>query len=177
MGLLFTLPKEPSFIQSFRGGARTGSRTSSPSILNWKLVEKKLPWGVILIFGGGFALAEGCKVSGLSDWIGSQLESLYGLSDSALLIVVCVMASMLTQIASNAATANIIIPILIVLSNKLCINPLYLVLAPTYACSFTFIFPVSTAPNAIAYEMSGISTLDMFKAGWLMNILTLGVTI
>ena len=50
-------------------------------------------------------------------------------------------------------------------------------LAPTFACSFTFIFPVSTAPNAIAYEMAGISTLDMFKAGWLMNILTLGVTI
>ena len=58
-----------------------------------------------------------------------------------------------------------------------CINPLYLCLAPTYACSFTFIFPVSTAPNAIAYEMAGITTLDMFKAGWLMNILTLGVTI
>ena len=54
---------------------------------------------------------------------------------------------------------------------------MYLVLAPTYACSFTFIFPVSTAPNAIAYEMAGISTLDMFKVGWLMNILTLGVTI
>ena len=58
-----------------------------------------------------------------------------------------------------------------------CINPLYLCLAPTYACSFTFIFPVSTAPNAIAYEMAGITTLDMFKVGWLMNILTLGVTI
>lgn len=48
--------------------------TSSPSILNWKTVEKKLPWGVILIFGGGFALAEGCNVSGLSDWIGSQVR-------------------------------------------------------------------------------------------------------
>ena len=60
---------------------------------------------------------------------------------------------------------------------KLCINPLYLCLPPTFVCSFTFIFPVSTAPNAIAYEMAGISTIDMFKAGWLMNILTVGVTI
>ena len=60
---------------------------------------------------------------------------------------------------------------------QLCINPLYLCLPPTFVCSFTFIFPVSTAPNAIAYDMAKITTIDMFKVGWLMNILTVGVTI
>lgn len=61
----------------FRKDRSSNPPTSSPSILNWKLVEKKLPWGVIILFGGGFALAEGCSVSGLSDWIGSQVTKTY----------------------------------------------------------------------------------------------------
>ena len=64
---------QPSFYKLFKTEGSTRNIESSPSILNWKLVERKLPWGVILIFGGGFALAEGCSRSGLSDWIGSQV--------------------------------------------------------------------------------------------------------
>ena len=64
---------QPLFVELFRRGRSSKTIESSPSILNWKLVEQKLPWGVILLFGGGFALAEGCSRSGLSDWIGSQV--------------------------------------------------------------------------------------------------------
>ena len=64
---------QPLFVELFKRGTSSKTIESSPSILNWKLVEQKLPWGVILLFGGGFALAEGCSRSGLSDWIGSQV--------------------------------------------------------------------------------------------------------
>ena len=70
--LLFLLPSKPNFIDIFR----SGSPTASPALITWNTIEKKMPWGVILLFGGGFALAGGSDSSGLSDWIGEQLEGM-----------------------------------------------------------------------------------------------------
>ena len=72
--LLFLLPSKPNFIDIFRTNRPNSPITSSPGLISWSIVEKKMPWGVILLFGGGFAVAAGSDSSGLSDWIGEQLE-------------------------------------------------------------------------------------------------------
>ena len=138
--------------------------------MEWKTVEKKLPWGVIILLGGGFALAEGSEQSGLSDWIGQQLAGLTGLSDFVLLLVLCLLAGVLTQIASNVTTNTILIPIIMQLAVSLKINPLYLLYPPTFVCSYAFMLPVSTAPNAIAFGPSGMKIIDMVKLGFFANI-------
>jgi di/tricarboxylate transporter len=136
-----------------------------------------MPWGVILLFGGGFALASGSDSSGLSTWIGEQLESLESLDHRLILLILCLIACFLTQVASNVTTATIIVPIVLKLSQKLRINPIYLVMPPTLVCSFAFMLPVSTAPNAIAFGPSGLTTMEMARVGLAVTIICLGVSI
>jgi sodium-dependent dicarboxylate transporter 2/3/5 len=149
---------------------------SSSSLLDWHTVEKRLPWGIIILLGGGFALAEGSNRSGLNDWIGTQLASLSDLPGVLILLVVCVLTSILTQVASNSASASIINPIMAQLSVQLKINPLYMMLPPTLVCSFAYMLPVSTPPNAIAFGPSGMRTVDMMKVGFVMNLVSISLT-
>ena len=91
--LLFILPSNP-----IAWTEKLDENSGSMGLLSWDMIEKKIPWGVIILFGGGFALAEGCNKSGLSDWIGDQLTGLTGLNEWILLIIICLLASVLTQI-------------------------------------------------------------------------------
>ena len=158
--LLFVLPTKPKFFQS-------GPTHSLPArgLVTWNVVEKKIPWGVIILFGGGFALAEGCTKSGLSDWIGNQLSGLSGMNEWALLFIVSGITAVLTQIVSNVTTAAIIIPIVLKLATKLVINPVLLLVPPTLVCSHGFVLPVSSAPNAMIFAIAGIDSLEMAKVG------------
>ena len=146
------------------------------SLISWKIVEEKIPWGIVLLFGGGFALGEGSHRSGLSHCIGQKLMTLSTLPAWEVVIISTCITSAITQIASNAATSNMILPILLELSELMCINPILMILPATCACSFTFILPVSTGPNAIVFGPSGLSTLQMVKAGWVINLATLIIT-
>jgi len=158
--LLFVLPTKPNF-------CRIDSTYSPPTrgLVTWSVVEKKIPWGVILLFGGGFALAEGCTKSGLSDWIGNQLIGLSGMNEWALLFIISGITAVLTQIVSNVTTAAIIIPIVLKLATKLVINPVLLLVPPTLVCSHGFVLPVSSAPNAMIFAIAGIKSLEMAKVG------------
>ena len=119
------------------------------TMLTWSLVQSKLSWGVIILLGGGFALAEGAERSCLTFWVGEQLSRLSFLSPQILQIIICSLVSCITQVASNVATASMILPVLIQLSTILEVNPLYLMLPATLVSSLAFFLPVSTAPNAI----------------------------
>ena len=119
------------------------------TMLTWSLVQSKLSWGVIILLGGGFALAEGAERSCLTFWVGEQLSRLSFLSPQILQIIICSLVSCITQVASNVATASMILPVLIQLSTVLEVNPLYLMLPATLVSSLAFFLPVSTAPNAI----------------------------
>ena len=167
--LLFALPASGSFWS-------LGTNDDAKKILEWKTVQTKLQWGIILLFGGGFALGGASTKSGLSSWIGSQLVGLSDLPIWSIVVITTLGASCLTQVAANVASANIFLPIMIQLAETLCVNPILLVIPPTMACSFSFVLPVSTAPNAIAIEVAGISTFEMVKVGILMNISSLLVT-
>lgn len=100
-----------------------------------------------------------------------------GLSSFAILIIACGIASVLTQVASNSASASILMPIMAELARTTNTNPLLLMLPTTLVTSFSFMLPVSTPPNAIAFEPSGLRTIDMFKVGAVMNVVCLAVTL
>lgn len=171
---LFIIPAFPNFKILFHNpDGKKGE--PSPALITWNTIEKRMPWGVILLFGGGFALAAGSDKSGLSAWIGTQLEGLHTLDQRVILLILCLIACFLTQIASNVTTATIIIPIVLQLSEKLQTNPIYLALPPTLVCSYAFMLPVSTAPNAIAFGPSGLTTMEMARVGSVVTIICLGV--
>lgn len=148
----------------------------SETLLNWKVVQTKMPWGILLLLGGGFALAEGSKVSGLSVWVGNQLKSFDVMPPAAIVFVVCCIAAALTEVASNTATATILLPILAQLSSAVHVNPLYLMFPAVITCSFAFMLPIATPPNAIVFSSGCMESKEMYLPGFLMKMLTLAVT-
>ena len=165
--LLFLFPSEPSF-WPFTSWSES---RSAPALLEWQFVQKRFPWGVSILFGGGFALAAAAGRSGLSDYVGHQLSGLQSLPQWAMVVVICVTVAVLTEVTSNVATANILLPVLAAVGRDTGINPLYLMIPATVTCSYAFMLPVATPPNAIAHEASGMTTTQMMKVGFLMNIL------
>ncbi len=120
-----------------------------------------MPWSLVLLLGGGFAIAKACTVSGLSTMMGSQLEVLAVMPHWALISILCVIVSTATEVTSNVAVCSIILPILKNLAVALQIHPLYLLLPVTLSCSYAFMLPVATPPNAIVYSSSGVNTSEM----------------
>jgi sodium-dependent dicarboxylate transporter 2/3/5 len=159
--LLFVVPKS---LTCFSGGP-------TDALLDWKYVQDHLAWGVVLLMGGGFALSQASQESGLSEWIGQQLQSLEPLDERLILLIVMLGVAFVTEVASNTATANIIIPILLAMSKNLNLHPLYLTLPATITCSYAFMLPVATPPNAIVFGASGgrMQIFDMVKTGAFLN--------
>ena len=120
-------------------------------------------------------MAEASEQSCLSAWLGAQLMALDGMADWAISLVGAALANALTQVVSNAATVSIILPVLRDLALALRINPLYLMIPPTLACSYAFMLPVSTGPNAICFGPARIGIFTMIKLGFVLNVVCLGI--
>lgn len=138
-------------------------------IMNWE-TAKKIPWGIILLFGGGFALAEGFVESGLSVWFGEQLAGLAGVRPIILTLADVTMMSFLTELTSNVASTEMILPILAGLAITIKVNPLLLMIPATLAASLAFMLPVATPPNAIIFGTNRIKVKDMVRTGFLLNM-------
>ncbi|XP_051887162.1 solute carrier family 13 member 3 isoform X2 [Pristis pectinata] len=147
------------------------SRKTNPSLLTWTKIQSNLPWNVILLLGGGYAIAKGCEVSGLSVWLGNQLNPLVNLKPSIALILISFLVTCFTEFASNTATIVILLPVLIKLSVHMRVNPLFLMVPATVVCSYAFMLPISTPPNSIAFATGHLKVKDMVKSGIVMNIL------
>lgn len=132
---------------------------------------RKIPWDIILLFGGGFALAEGFVSSGLSKLIGQQFISFKGLNVIFLIASVSFALTFLTELTSNTATAQITLPILASLAIELNINPLLIMLPATLSASFAFMLPVATPPNAIVFSSNRLKIYDMAKTGLAINFI------
>lgn len=141
-------------------------------LLDWETAER-IPWGILLLFGGGLTLAEAFKTSGLSLWIGEQIGGLSGLPLLFLLLLVVAMVNFLTEITSNMATVSMILPILAGLSETIGIHPYWLMIGATMAASCAFMLPVATAPNAIVFAANRLRIGDMVKTGLALNILSI----
>ncbi len=170
--MLFVLPAKPLIFNVCR---KNQPVETSPQIISWHAVQHKVPWGIILLVGGGYALAEASDQSCLSAWIASQLLSLKDLPVWIISLIASVLANLITQVASNAAAASILIPILKELALGLEINPLYLLTPATLCCSYAFMLPISTGPNAILFGPSGISVMKMVRLGFVINVVCLAV--
>jgi sodium-dependent dicarboxylate transporter 2/3/5 len=153
--VLFLLPARPG---------------SAGRVMSWKTASG-IPWDLILLFGGGFALASGFKHSGLSVWIGGQLAGVSALPPLLVVVAVCLLLTFLTELTSNTATAEMLLPIIAALAVTLELNPLLLMVPATLACSCAFMLPVATPPNAIVFGSHKIRIADMARAGLTLNLI------
>ncbi len=139
-------------------------------IMDWDTASR-LPWNIVLLFGGGFALATGFKDSGLSMWMGNQLGGISNLHPILIIAVICLVMTFLTEFTSNTATAEMLLPILAALSVAIKINPLLLMIPGTLSCSFAFMMPVATPPNAIIFGTQRLRIFDMARTGVILNFI------
>lgn len=143
-------------------------------ILTWEEAVN-LPWGVLLLFGGGLALAEGFKTSGLAAWLGEQMTSLEGMSLVLLLLILVAAVNFLTEITSNLATTAMILPILAPLALVIDVHPFTLMVGATLAASCAFMLPVATPPNAVVFGSGYLKISDMVRAGVWLNFLSIAL--
>jgi sodium-dependent dicarboxylate transporter 2/3/5 len=141
-------------------------------LMDWEWA-KRLPWGILLLFGGGFALANGFQESGLTQWLGEQLKAFHYLPLVVIIVFACVMAVFTTEFTSNTATASTLLPVLAGLSLAIEINPMILMIPATISCSTAFMLPVATPPNAIVFSSGYIRMKDMVRIGAMVNLLGL----
>lgn len=146
------------------------SKSSKRSILDHSAFSK-VPWGIILLFGGGFALAKGFTSTGLSMFIGEQLTELQSVSPLFIIIFSAITVSFLTELTSNTAVAQMIIPVAASVSIAIGLNPLLLMITVTISASMAFMLPVATPPNTIIFSGGKIKTIDMAKTGLFLNLL------
>ena len=142
------------------------------ALLTWEEAVN-LPWGILLLFGGGLALAEGFQTSGLAAWIGGKLSLLEGVALILLLLVLVSAVNFLTEITSNLATTAMLLPILAPLALAIGVHPYILMVAATVAASCAFMLPVATPPNAVVFGSGYLKIPDMVRAGIWMNILSI----
>ena len=150
------------------------TRNIKSTILKWEDTTK-LPWGILLLFGGGMALAKGFDSSGLAVWIGNQLSSLESFPFILLLFILIASVNFLTEITSNLATTAMILPVLVSLSTVINIHPYYLLIGATVAASCAFMLPVATPPNAVVFGSKLLTINDMVKKGFWMNLISIFV--
>ena len=148
------------------------SSSKEDRILDWKTAEQ-IPWGVLILFGGGLALAEGFKVTGLAEWLGQSFTLIEGVGFFVLLLFVVAAVNFLTEVTSNVATASMILPILASVAIKLDLHPFGLMIGATIAASCAFMLPIATPPNAIVFGSGYLRMNDMVKAGFWLNIISI----
>ena len=141
-------------------------------LINWEEASK-LPWGILLLFGGGMALASGFKESGLALWIGTQMTLLDGINLFLLLFILIASVNFLTEITSNLATTAMLLPILYPMAMTIDVHPFILMVSAAVAASCAFMLPVATPPNAVVFGSGYLRIPDMVRVGIWMNVLSI----
>jgi sodium-dependent dicarboxylate transporter 2/3/5 len=142
--------------------------------LDWESA-RRVPWGILLLFGGGLALAHAFEVSGLTEWLGQRLQGLRGVPDPLVIAVTALLFVFLTELTSNAATAALGMPLMVGVADGLGIPPLPLMITAALAASMAFMLPVATPPNAIVFGSQRIVPGEMARAGIGLNLLSVAI--
>ncbi|MCM4160088.1 DASS family sodium-coupled anion symporter [Antarcticibacterium flavum] len=154
--LLFTIPAN-----------NTGER-----LIDWEDAVK-LPWGIIILFGGGMALAAGFQHTGLAEWFGTQISLFRDLSLFILILIIVAAVNFLTEVTSNTASTAMLLPIIAPIAIALGIHPFILLVATTTAASCAFMLPVATPPNAVVFGCKYLTIPNMVKSGIFMNLISI----
>jgi len=147
-----------------------GGKEMKP-LLDWKDM-KEMQWGILLLFGGGMALAEGMEKSGIVEQIGSYFSQ-NKISGAILIFSLTLISMALTELMSNVALVTIFVPVVFGIAEGAGINPVYLAMPVTFAASCAFMMPISTPPNAILFASGHIKMKEMVKTGFLLNVFSL----
>jgi sodium-dependent dicarboxylate transporter 2/3/5 len=145
-----------------------------PALLRWGHVEK-LPWNILILFGGGLALAAAVTDTGLAGWLGANLQAVATLPVPLLVLTVTAMIIFLTELTSNTATAATFLPVVAAVAVAAGIDPLVLVIPVTLAASCAFMLPVATPPNAIVFASGALTIPEMARAGLLLNLISIAL--
>ena len=146
------------------------SENSKTDLLTWEQANK-LPWGLLVLFGGGLSLAASIGSSGLGGWIGQGLTILENVPPLVLVLAVATLIIFLTEITSNVATTSTFLPVVGAVAVALGIAPIALTIPVVLAASCAFMLPVATPPNAIVFGSGKLTIPDMIRAGFALNII------
>ena len=138
-------------------------------LLRWEAASK-IPWGVLILFGGGIAIANAFMQSGLATHVAGQLEALAALPVWLMILLISLTVTFMTEVTSNTATASLLMPLLAAASVALDINPYLLMIPAALSASCAFMLPVATAPNAVIYGSGKITIKEMARAGLVLNL-------
>ena len=138
--------------------------------MDWQTGVRSVPWDLILLMGGGFALATGFKATGLDVFLASHLGVLGGTSALMMILVICALMTFVTEFTSNIASTTIMIPVLASLAQSMEVHPFLLIVPATLSASCAFMMPVATPPNAIVFSSGFIQIRQMAQVGVLLNI-------
>jgi len=152
------------------------SKNSKRSLLDSE-VFKKIPWSIVLLFGGGFALANGFTSTGLSQFIGNQMSGLAELPYLLMVFLIAASVILLTELTSNTATTQMILPIMASVSIAIHLNPMLLMITATLSASMAFMLPVSTPPNAIIFATEKVKIYQMLRTGVAIDLIGVFVLI
>lgn len=142
--------------------------------LDWPTAEK-LPWGVLLLFGGGLSLAAAMDATGVAGWIAGAFDAAQGLPTWAVVLIVVALVKALSELTSNTAVTNTVLPILAGAAAGLGVHPMLLLVPAAISASYVFVLPVATPPNAIVFGSGGITIGEMAKLGVWLNLLSIVV--
>lgn len=148
------------------------SKQDNKPLLDWKEAVR-MPWGIMLLFGGGMVLARGFQESGLAVWIGTQFEQLQALPMLLLILILIAAVNFLTEITSNLATTAMLLPILAPMALSIDVHPYMLMVSAAIAASCAFMLPVATPPNALVFGSGYLKISDMVKTGLWMNLISI----
>jgi sodium-dependent dicarboxylate transporter 2/3/5 len=143
--------------------------TKEKHLLGWEEL-RKVPWDVLILFGGGFALADALESSGFSKWAGARLSFLGEWPPVLMILVMCAVVTLLSEVASNVATATAMMPITAALAVSIGVHPYFLMIPTVIAASSGFMLPVATAPNTIVYATGHVHVKAMARSGLLLDL-------
>ncbi|XP_076300113.1 protein I'm not dead yet [Lasioglossum baleicum] len=163
--LMFFIPKDPSFIYSFSSDPAKRPVRSSEGLITWPVIQSKMPWSLMFLLGGGFAISKGSVASNLARSIGNALVPLEVLPPVLILIIVSIFIGTITEFTSNVGIANITLPVVAQMCVAMRIHPLYLMIPATIMCSYSFRLPVGTPPNALVSTIGRMQTKVLMLGG------------
>lgn len=139
-------------------------------LLDWETAAN-IPWGILILFGGGLAIAAAFDQSGLDESIGTSLKAITDLPPILVVLVLCLAVTFLTEVTSNTATATLLMPILAAMAIAAGLDPATYMIPAALSCSFAFMLPVATPPNAIVFGSERLEIKDMVRKGFWLNII------
>jgi sodium-dependent dicarboxylate transporter 2/3/5 len=147
-----------------------GGSSERPFLITWREAEAAVPWGVIILLGGGFSLAKTIERTGLTAYLAGPIAELGNLPPLVGIGLLCLAMTFVTELTSNTATSQIVLPLLAAAAPIAGVDPLLWMVPATLSASCAFMMPIATAPNAIASEAGGVSGADMAVAGLFLNL-------